>query len=140
MGSSWYSGKDKSMMLSNILFRIGGCSMLLTNSRKWKNKALLELTCSVRTHIGSHDEAYYSCFQIEDDLGKKGFRLNKDLPKAGARALNINLRVLVPKVMPFSVILRYYISHYGNKIMGRSIPKGAGPGLTWTTKMSGKTA
>uniref|UniRef100_A0A6N2KBX3 3-ketoacyl-CoA synthase n=1 Tax=Salix viminalis TaxID=40686 RepID=A0A6N2KBX3_SALVM len=129
MGPNWYSGKDKSMMLSNILFRIGGCSMLLTNNRKWKNKALLELTCSVRTHIGSHEEAYKSCFQIEDDLGKKGFRLNKDLPKAGARALNINLRILVPKVMPFSVMLRYYISHYGNKIMGRSIPKGAGPGL-----------
>ncbi|KAF9670698.1 hypothetical protein SADUNF_Sadunf13G0095700 [Salix dunnii] len=129
MSPNWYPGKDKSMMLSNILFRIGGCSILLTNRRKWKNRALLELTCSVRTHIGSHDEAYYSCFQIEDDLGKKGFRLNKDLPKAGARALGINLQVLVPKVMPFSVMLRYYIIYYGNKIMKRSSPKGAGPGL-----------
>ncbi|KAJ6693559.1 hypothetical protein OIU85_004342 [Salix viminalis] len=129
MGPNWYSGKDKSMMLSNILFRTGGCSMLLTNNRALKHKALLELTCSVRTHIGSDDEAYRSCIQVEDDLGHKGFRLTRDLPKAGAKALTMNLRVLLPKVLPPLELLRYQITYYRNKIMGRSIPKGAGPGL-----------
>ncbi|KAJ6360762.1 hypothetical protein OIU76_016066 [Salix suchowensis] len=129
MGPNWYSGKDKSMMLSNILFRTGGCSMLLTNNRALKHKALLELTCSVRTHIGSDDEAYRSCIQVEDDLGHKGFRLTRDLPKAGAKALTMNLRVLLPKVLPLSELLRYQITYYRNKVMGRSIPKGAGPGL-----------
>lgn len=129
MGPNWYSGKDKSMMLSNILFRTGGCSMLLTNNRALKHKALLELTCSVRTHIGSNDEAYGSCIQVEDDLGHKGFRLTRDLPKAGARALTMNLRVLLPKVLPLSELLRYKISYYRNKIMKRPTPTAAGPGL-----------
>ncbi|KAG6751158.1 hypothetical protein POTOM_045677 [Populus tomentosa] len=129
MGPNWYSGKDKSMMLSNILFRTGGCSMLLTNNRALKHKALLELTCSVRTHIGSNDEAYSSCIQVEDDLGHKGFRLTRDLPKAGAKALTMNLRVLLPKVLPLSELLRYKISYYRNKIMKRPTPKAAGPGL-----------
>ncbi|KAJ6433545.1 hypothetical protein OIU84_017271, partial [Salix udensis] len=37
---------------------------------------------------------------VEDDLGHKGFRLTRDLPKAGAKALTMNLRVLLPKVLP----------------------------------------
>ncbi|KAB5512703.1 hypothetical protein DKX38_029731 [Salix brachista] len=129
IGPNWYSGKEKSMMLSNILFRTGGCSMLLTNNGVWKEKALLELTCSVRTHIGSDDEAYSSCFQLEDDIGNKGFRLTRDLPRAGAKALAKNLRVLLPKVLPLSEILHYTINHYRNKMMKRPAPKGSGPGL-----------
>jgi 3-ketoacyl-CoA synthase len=130
IGPNWYSGKEKSMMLSNILFRTGGCSMLLTNNRALKEKALLELTCAVRTHIGSDHEAYSSCIQVEDDLGNKGFRLTRDLPRAGAKALTMILRVLLPKVLPLSEMLRYKISYYRNKITKRSTPKGiAGPGL-----------
>ncbi|CAK7323677.1 unnamed protein product [Dovyalis caffra] len=129
MGPNWYSGKEKSMMLSNILFRTGGCSMLLTNNKALKHKALLELTCVVRTHIGSNDEAYGSCIQVEDDLGHKGFRLTKDLPKSGAKALTMNLRVLLPKVLPISEMFRYKISYYRNKIMKRPTPRAAGPGL-----------
>ena len=130
IGPNWYSGKEKSMMLSNILFRTGGCSMLLTNNRALKENALLELTCAVRTHIGSDHEAYSSCIQVEDDLGNKGFRLTRDLPRAGAKALTMILRVLLPKVLPLSEMLRYKISYYRNKITKRSTPKGiAGPGL-----------
>ncbi|KAJ6762026.1 3-KETOACYL-COA SYNTHASE [Salix koriyanagi] len=92
-------------------------------------KAILELTCSVRTHIGSDDEAYRSCFQLEDDIGNKGFRLTRDLPRAGAKALAKNLRVLLPKVLPLSEILRYAINHYRNKMMKRPAQKGSGPGL-----------
>ncbi|KAJ6975694.1 3-ketoacyl-CoA synthase 21-like [Populus alba x Populus x berolinensis] len=66
---------------------------------------------------------------MEDDLGHKGFRLTRDLPKAGARALTMNLRVLLPKVLPLSELLRYKISYYRNKIMKRPPPTAAGPGL-----------
>ncbi|XP_011010065.1 PREDICTED: 3-ketoacyl-CoA synthase 21-like [Populus euphratica] len=65
----------------------------------------------------------------EDDLGNNGFRFNKDLPKVGAEALTMNLRVLLPKVIPLSELLRYRISYYRNKIMKRPAPTDAGLGL-----------
>ncbi|KAK4836271.1 hypothetical protein QYF36_020776 [Acer negundo] len=81
MGPHWYCGKDRSMILSNCLFRSGGCSMLLTNNNSLKNRAILKLKCSVRTHLGSNDEAYGCCIQDEDVDGYQGFRLTKKLTK-----------------------------------------------------------
>ncbi|KAK9282942.1 hypothetical protein L1049_011167 [Liquidambar formosana] len=107
MGPNWYCGKERSMMLSNCLFRSGGCSMLFTNNRAQKHRAILKLNCMVRTHHGSNDEAYGCCMQVEDELGYRGFRLTKSLTKAGAQALTQNLRVLLPQVLPIWELLRY---------------------------------
>ncbi|EXB65363.1 3-ketoacyl-CoA synthase 21 [Morus notabilis] len=108
-GLHWYCGKEKSMMLSNCLFRSGGCSMLFTNKNELKKKAILKLKCLVRTHLGADDEAYECCIQLEDEKGHEGFRLTKKLTKAAAKALRLNLRVLVPKILPVREILRYWI-------------------------------
>ncbi|KAJ7971335.1 3-ketoacyl-CoA synthase [Quillaja saponaria] len=99
-GPNWYCGKERNMMMSNCLFRSGGCSMLLTNKPALKNHAILKLNCMVRTHYGSNDEAYGCCIQVEDEQGQRGFRLTKCLVKAAAHALTINLQVMVPKVLP----------------------------------------
>ncbi|GJW54848.1 3-ketoacyl-CoA synthase 19-like protein [Tanacetum coccineum] len=56
--ANYYPGKERSMMLSNCLFRVGGCSMLLTNDSTRKKQAFLKLKYAVRSHIGSNDEAY----------------------------------------------------------------------------------
>ncbi|TXG49656.1 hypothetical protein EZV62_025531 [Acer yangbiense] len=115
MGPHWYCGKDKSMILSNCLFRSGGCSMLLTNNNSLKNRAILKLKCSVRTHLGSNDEAYNCCIQEEDVDGYQGFRLTKKLTKSAAIAFTKNLQVLVPKILPLRELLRYTIvSYYRN--------------------------
>ncbi|KAJ8752119.1 hypothetical protein K2173_001794 [Erythroxylum novogranatense] len=115
MSGNWYSGKQKSMMLSNILFRTGGCSMLFTNNRALKHQAILKLTSMVRTHLGSSDEAYGSCIQMEDELGFKGFHLSRNLGKSGMEALTMNFRVLLPKILPLWEILRYTMASYGPK-------------------------
>lgn len=112
MGPNWYCGKERSMMLSNCLFRSGGCSMLLTNDVALKNRAILKLTCMERTHLGSNDEAYECCMQVEDDLGYTGFRLTKSLTRAAARAFTVNLKVLVPKILPLYELVRYQIVSY----------------------------
>ncbi|KAG6728524.1 hypothetical protein I3842_02G176700 [Carya illinoinensis] len=109
MGPHWYKGKEKSMLLSNCLFRAGGCSMLFTNNRALKHRAILSLKCLVRTHLGSSDEAYECCKQIEDERGFLGFRLTKSLTKAAAQAFTANLRMLVPKVLPVRELLRHFI-------------------------------
>ncbi|CAH1447680.1 unnamed protein product [Lactuca virosa] len=116
LSSHWYCGKEGSMMLSNVLFRVGGSSMLLTNDRDRKNHAILKLKCIVRSHLASDDEAYNCCMQIEDDEGYEGFRLKKTLPKVAGRALMKNLRVLLPKVLPLWVIIRYGCLKSGSKI------------------------
>ncbi|XP_075495726.1 3-ketoacyl-CoA synthase 12-like [Primulina tabacum] len=104
---NWYSGKDKSMILTNCLFRSGGCSILLTNNRAFKDRAKMRLNCLVRTHLGASDEAHTCCMQMEDDQGTLGFFLGKNLPKVATRAFAKNIAKLAPKVMPLTELIRY---------------------------------
>ncbi|KAI4302371.1 hypothetical protein MLD38_038124 [Melastoma candidum] len=116
---SWYVGKERSMILSNCLFRSGGCSMLLTNREALKHRALLKLKCSVRTHLGSDDMAHRCCYQVEDDNGHLGFRLTKDLTGAASRAFSANLRVIVPTILPLTAL----VGHVTSSILRRVITK-----------------
>ncbi|CAN1356366.1 3-ketoacyl-CoA synthase 19 [Linum perenne] len=109
MGQNWYTGKDKSMMLSNILFRAGACSMLFTNNPSLSTRSILKLKCLHRTHIGENDDAYRCCIEQEDEFGRKGFHLGRTLTKVASEALTLNLRVLLPKVLPTWEILRYLV-------------------------------
>ncbi|KAL9402565.1 hypothetical protein Peur_006414 [Populus x canadensis] len=128
LGSNWYQGKEKSMML---LFRSGGCSMLFTNNSALKHQAIFRLKHVVRTHLGSNDEAYGCCIQVADDLGYKGFLLTKSLKISAAKALAANLRVLLPKILPLSEQLRcVYVSRQQNKTKRNSLQEmGAGLNL-----------
>ncbi|MCL7041576.1 hypothetical protein MKW94_001151, partial [Papaver nudicaule] len=74
-----YSGHNKSMMLSNCLFRVGGAAMLLSNKSKDKRVAKYKLVHVVRTHRGSDDKAYNCVYQGQDETGKIGVSLSKDL-------------------------------------------------------------
>ncbi|XP_015579416.2 3-ketoacyl-CoA synthase 19-like [Ricinus communis] len=133
IGPNWYCGKEKSMILSNCLFRSGGCSMVLTNNRALKHKAIFKLNHLVRTHLGSNDEAYGCCIQVEDDSGYGGFLLTRSLTKAAAKALTMNLRVLVPKVLPVTELLRYAVmSRRRNKSKNPSL-EAVGAGINLKT-------
>ncbi|KAL1542236.1 very-long-chain 3-oxoacyl-CoA synthase [Salvia divinorum] len=111
LGPNWYRGVDKSMMLSNCLFRSGGCSMLLTNRPDLRDRAIFKLKHLVRTHFGSNDEAYNCCIQVEDDEGYAGFRLTKKLTTAAAKVFVINLKVLLPKILPLWAIIRFVFDY-----------------------------
>ncbi|PRQ58994.1 putative very-long-chain 3-oxoacyl-CoA synthase [Rosa chinensis] len=110
MAPNRYCGKEKSMMLTNCLFRAGGCSMLFTNRRSLQHLAMLKLKWLVRTHIGPSDKAYECCIQLEDESGHLGFRLTKHVTEAAALAFTVNLQVLVPKVLPLTEIIRYLVA------------------------------
>ncbi|XP_050208819.1 3-ketoacyl-CoA synthase 19 [Mercurialis annua] len=133
IGPNWYLGKEKSMLLSNCLFRSGGCSMILTNNQDLKNKSIFKLNHLVRTHIGSNDEAYGCCIQEEDDQGYGGFLLTRSLTKAAAKALSMNLRVLVPKILPVMELFRYILSRNRNPKSKTSNLELVGSGLNLKT-------
>ncbi|KAL9235228.1 hypothetical protein vseg_010008 [Gypsophila vaccaria] len=109
LSPNWYSGNDRSMILSNCLFRSGGCAFLLTNKWSLRKTAMFKLKYLVRTHHGARDESYGCCLQTEDSKGRVGFHLSKDLPKSAARCLVDNLKVLAPKIVPVPELVRFLL-------------------------------
>ncbi|XP_021853439.2 3-ketoacyl-CoA synthase 12-like [Spinacia oleracea] len=110
LSPNWYTGHDRSMILSNILFRSGGSVILLTNKWGLRKKAMLKLKCLVRTHHGAKDESYGCCMQMEDSSGRLGFHLSKTLPTSAARCLANNLKELAPKILPTREVVRFGVA------------------------------
>ena len=54
--ANWYDGRDRSMLVTNCLFRAGGAAAIMTNFADAKNK--YELLDSERTHAGRDDDAF----------------------------------------------------------------------------------
>merc|ERR1719453_1180885 len=55
---NWYRGNDRSMLLSNCLFRCGAAALLLSNRPRDRSRARFQLLHTVRTHMGRNDECY----------------------------------------------------------------------------------
>jgi len=134
LSPNWYDGKDRSMILANCLFRSGGCVILLTNKRSLKHRAMMKLKCLVRTHHGAREDAYSCCSQKEDEEGKLGFYLAKNLPKAATRAFVDNLRVLSPKVLPTRELLRFMVVFMIKKLWQTSSLKSSSGGSNKSSK------
>ncbi|KAI3985358.1 hypothetical protein MKX01_033672 [Papaver californicum] len=105
-----YYGDNKSMMITNCLFRVGGAAILLSNKNQDKRQAKYKLVHIVRTHQGSDDEAYKCVNQYEDEAGKRGVSLSKTLMRVAGSALKTNIITLGPLMLPFSEQLRFLIN------------------------------
>lgn len=56
--ATYYKGKQKSMLISNCIFRAGGVAYILSNVPSDVRRAKYRLDTTVRTHLGNRDEAY----------------------------------------------------------------------------------
>ncbi|CAI9096216.1 OLC1v1032304C1 [Oldenlandia corymbosa var. corymbosa] len=107
---NYYQGKERSMLLPNCLFRMGGAAILLSNRGSDRKRAKYRLLHVVRTHKGSDDKAYKCVFQEEDPQGKPGISLSKELMVIAGEALKSNITAIGPLVLPASEQLLFLIS------------------------------
>eukprot|EP00871_Galdieria_phlegrea_P005040 jgi/Galph1/5537/GphlegSOOS_G4168.1 len=105
---NWYIGHERSMLITNTLFRMGGAAILLSNRPRDRAVAKYRLNHTVRTHFGADDDAYRSIFQEEDKEGVKGVRLSKSIMDIAAKALKHNLTALGPLVLPISEHILFF--------------------------------
>ncbi|KAL3510795.1 hypothetical protein ACH5RR_030196 [Cinchona calisaya] len=74
-----YNGNDRSMLLTNCLFKMGRGVILLSNrwTDRWRSK--YKSVHLVRTHRGDDAKSYRCVQQIEDSEGILGISLSIDL-------------------------------------------------------------
>ncbi|CAN6439551.1 unnamed protein product [Victoria cruziana] len=114
---NWYTGNDRSMLVTNCLFRMGAAAILFSNHRFDRRRSKYELIHTVRTHKGADDRCYDCVFQREDDQGKVGVSLSKDLMAVAGEALKTNITTLGPLVLPMSEQLLFLATLLGRKLL-----------------------
>nr|XP_043625216.1 3-ketoacyl-CoA synthase 5-like [Erigeron canadensis] len=112
-----YMGKERSMLLPNCLFRLGGAAILLTNKKSQRKHAKYKLLHVVRTHKGSEDKSYRCVTQEEDIEGHVGIALNMDLMIIAGNSLKTNIVTIGPLVLPISEQLLFVFNLLGRKFL-----------------------
>ncbi|KAG9137521.1 hypothetical protein Leryth_016817 [Lithospermum erythrorhizon] len=116
--NNFYSGNiNKSMMVSNCLFRMGGAAILLSNIPSDRHRAKYQLKHIVRTHRGADDRSYKCVSEEQDENGVTGISLSKDLMGVAAQALKSNIMTLGPLVLPITEQFRYLSNLFERKIL-----------------------
>ncbi|KAF3794805.1 3-ketoacyl-CoA synthase 4 [Nymphaea thermarum] len=118
---NWYFGNRKSMLIPNCLFRVGGAAILLSNRSSDQRRSKYRLVHVVRTHRGSDDNAFRCVYQEQDDTGRVGVSLSKDLMAIAGGALKTNITTLGPLVLPFSEQLLFFATLVANKVFNAKV-------------------
>lgn len=114
---NWYFGNDRSMLLCNCIFRMGGAAVLLSNKAQDMARSKYELTHTVRTHKGSDESSYNCVYQREDDKGVVGVSLARELMAVAGDALKTNITTLGPLVLPWSEQLMFLVTLLRRKVL-----------------------
>uniref|UniRef100_A0A7N0SW55 FAE domain-containing protein n=1 Tax=Kalanchoe fedtschenkoi TaxID=63787 RepID=A0A7N0SW55_KALFE len=120
---NWYFGNERSVLVSNCLFRMG-CDRFRSNER---------LVHTVRTNKASDDKCFSCVTQEEDKEGNVGVSLSKDLMAVAGDALKTNITTLGPLVLPTSEQLLYFATLVGRKLLKMKVK----PYHEWMRKIHG---
>ncbi|XP_047334336.1 3-ketoacyl-CoA synthase 11-like [Impatiens glandulifera] len=118
---NWYFGNNRSMLVSNCLFRMGGAAILLSNKSSDRRRSKYQLFHTVRTHKGADDKCYGCVFQEEDEKKEVGVALSKDLMAVAGEALKTNITTLGPLVLPMSEQFLFFLTLVGKKVFKMKI-------------------
>ncbi|KAA8535038.1 hypothetical protein F0562_030041 [Nyssa sinensis] len=113
---NWYFGNDRSKLVSNCLFRMGGAAIILSNKCSERRRSKYRLVDTVRTHKGADDKCFSCITQEEDSNGKIGVSLSKELMAVAGVALKTNITTLGPLVLPMSEQLLFFATLVGRKL------------------------
>jgi 3-ketoacyl-CoA synthase len=113
-----YNGTQRSMLIPNVIFRVGGAAMLLTNKSSEAWRAKYQLRHVVRTTLASNDDAFNCVMEMEDSQGHRGVKLSKDLMKIAGVALKANITSLGPKILPISEQLLFAANFVARNLLG----------------------
>ncbi|GBG00075.1 hypothetical protein Rsub_12772 [Raphidocelis subcapitata] len=105
--NNYYTGRDKSMIIANTLFRSNGAAVLLSSRPADAGRSKYTLHHIVRTIMAADDEAYRCVWQTNDDQGEQGVALRKELIGVAGRAVACNMTRLGPLVLPVSEQLKF---------------------------------
>ncbi|KAK2970199.1 hypothetical protein RJ640_019667 [Escallonia rubra] len=97
-----YVGNDRSNILTNCFFRVGGAAILLSNRPSDRGSSKYQLTQTVQINTASSDRSYNCIFQDEDLEGHVGVTINKDLLVAANKAIKSNVTILGSMILPVS--------------------------------------
>lgn len=114
---NWYFGNQRSMLIPNCLFRVGGAAILLSNKKSERRRAKYRLVHTVRTHKGADDKAFNCVYQQQDEAGELGVSLSKDLMAIAGDALKTNITTLGPLVLPVSEQLLFFATLFARKVL-----------------------
>ncbi|CAA6671252.1 unnamed protein product [Spirodela intermedia] len=118
---NWYFGNRKSMLIPNCLFRVGGAALLLSNIAADRQRAKYKLLHVVRTHRGADDRSFRCVYQEQDDTGRVGVSLSKDLMAIAGEALKTNITTLGPLVLPISEQLLFFATLVIRKLFNAKV-------------------
>ncbi|KAI8010570.1 3-ketoacyl-CoA synthase 11 [Camellia lanceoleosa] len=118
---NWYFGNNRSMLVSNCLFRMGGAAILLSNRSSDRRRSKYQLIHTMRTHKGADDKCYSCVFQEEDETRRIGVALSKDLMAVAGEALKTNITTLGPLVLPMSEQLLFFTTLVARKVLKMKI-------------------
>ncbi|CAL5392698.1 unnamed protein product [Camellia sinensis] len=118
---NWYFGNNRSMLVSNCLFRMGGAAILLSNRSSDRRCSKYQLIHTMRTHKGADDKCYSCVFQEEDETKRIGVALSKDLMAVAGEALKTNITTLGPLVLPMSEQLLFFTTLVARKVLKMKI-------------------
>nr|AGK30001.1 3-ketoacyl-CoA synthase [Gossypium raimondii]KJB12201.1 hypothetical protein B456_002G005600 [Gossypium raimondii] len=121
MTQNWYAGTEKSMLITNCLFRLGGSAILLSNKSGDRGRSKYKLIHVVRTHCGAIDKAFKCVYQEEDNVGKIGVSLSKDLMAIAGNAFKTNITTLGPLVLPISEQILFFVTLVAKKLFNAKI-------------------
>lgn len=116
LARSPYFGNERSKLVTNCLFRMGGAAVLLSNKSSERRRAKYELMHTVRTHKGADDRCYQCVIEEEDDEGHVGVTLSKDLMSVAGDALKTNITTLGPLVLPMTEQIQFLVSLMARKV------------------------